>query len=360
MKNRDLGLLVVSTPENIYYLSGYHTAGYYCSQFLLVPLTGDPVHITRGTEETNARALSWIDQTTSYMDHELPVELLAAQIEQAGYAAGVIGIEKISWFLTISDFEKLQGILPKATYKDASMIVENARVVKSDHEIEYIRKAARIAEAGMDAAIGAIREGATENEVAAETNRVCTAMGGEYPGLPNFVASGVRSSQAHATWAGRAIQRGDPVLLEISGCVKRYSAAIMRAACAKPPHPDYVKMEDVSRRALERMIEAIKPGRPLEEPWNVWSKTVTDGGFEGRFKRTGYSIGISFPPDWGEGYILSFKRNEKRLLRPNMTFHIPSMVKVFGFADAGTSETIRVTETGCELLTNHKRQLYVC
>jgi Xaa-Pro dipeptidase len=294
------------------------------------------------------------------MDHELPVELLAAQIEKAGYAAGVIGIEKISWFLTIADFEKLKGIIPKATYKDGSMIVENARVVKSDYEVEYIRKAAKIAEAGMNAAIGAIHEGANENEVAAETNRVCTMMGGEYPGLPNFVASGVRSSQAHATWAGRTIERGDPVLLEISGCVKRYSAAIMRAAGVKPPHPNYVKMEDVSRRALENMLEAIKPGRPLEEPWNVWSKTVTDGGFEGRFKRTGYSIGISFPPDWGEGYILSFKRNEKRLLQPNMTFHIPSMVKVFGFADAGTSETVRVTQTGCEVLTNHKRQLYVC
>ncbi|TIO38713.1 MAG: M24 family metallopeptidase, partial [Mesorhizobium sp.] len=107
-------------------------------------------------------------------------------------------------------------------------------------------------------------------------------------------------------------------------------------------------------------IEAIRPGRPLEEVWNVWSRTVTEGGYEGRFKRTGYSIGINFPPDWGEGYMLSFKRGETRTLRPNMTFHIPSLVKVFGFADAGTSETVLVTETGCEILTNCKRQLFVC
>jgi Xaa-Pro dipeptidase len=360
MSSRGLGLLVVSTPENIYYLSGYHTAGYYCSQFLLVPIDGDPVHITRGTEETNAKALSWIDQTTSYMDHELPVDLLAAQITKAGYADGVIGIEKISWFFTIADFENLQKLLPKAQYKDASMIVESARVVKSDLEIDYIRHAAKIAEAGMTAGIGAINDGANENDVAAEVNRVVTSMGGEYPGLPNFVASGVRSSQAHATWSGRKIEKGDPVLLEISGCVRRYSAAIMRAAVVKPAHPNFVKMEDVSRRALENMLNAIRPDRPLEEVWNVWSQTVSDGGFEGRFKRTGYSIGISFPPDWGEGYILSFKRGEKRLLQPNMTFHIPSMVKVFGFADAGTSETVRVTASGCEILTNHKPQLYIC
>ncbi len=360
MASRGLDLLVVSTPENIYYLSGYHTAGYYCSQFLLVPIKGNPVHITRGTEETNAKALSWIDQTTSYMDHELPVELLAAQITKVGCAESVIGIEKISWFFTIADFENLQKLIPKARYADASMAVESARVVKSDLELNYIRQAAKIAAAGMVAGIEAIREGTNENEVAAEINRIVTSMGSEYPGLPNFVASGVRSSQAHATWAGRKIERGDPVLLEISGCLRRYSAAIMRAAVVKPAHPNLVKMEDVSRRALENMMNAIRPGRPLEEVWNVWSQTVIDGGFEGRFKRTGYSIGINFPPDWGEGYILSFKRGEKRLLQPNMTFHIPSMVKVFGFADAGTSETVRVTESGCEILTDHKRQLYIC
>jgi Xaa-Pro dipeptidase len=360
MTNRGLDLLVVSTPENIYYLSGYHTAGYYCSQFLLVPIQGNPIHITRGTEETNAKALSWIEQTTSYMDHELPVELLAAQITKAGYADAAVGVEKISWFFTIADFEKLQKLLPKAQYKDASMAVESARVVKSELELDYIRQAAKIAVAGMKAAIAAIHEGTNENDVAAEVNRVVTSMGSEYPGLPNFIASGVRSSQAHATWAGRKIEKGDPVLLEISGCVRRYSAAIMRAAVVKPAHPDFVKMEDVSRRALENMMNAIRPGRPLEECWNVWSKTVTDGGFEGRFKRTGYSIGINFPPDWGEGYILSFKRGETRLLQTNMTFHIPSMVKVFGFADAGTSETVRVTASGCEILTDHERKLYIC
>jgi Xaa-Pro dipeptidase len=360
MRERALDLLVVTTPENIYYLSGYHTAGYYCSQFLLVPADGDPVHITRGTEETNAKALSWIDQTTSYMDHELPVELLAAQIEKLGCARASIGIEKISWFFTIADFENLQKLCPQVRYRDASMCVELSRVVKSDYEIDYIRAGAKIAAAGMNAAIAAIHAGANENEVAAEVNAVVTRMGGEYPGLPNFVASGVRSSQAHATWAGRTIIKADPVLLEISGCVRRYSAAIMRIAAVKPAHPNLVKMEDVSRRALENIINSIRPGRPLEECWNIWSKTLTDGGFEGRFKRTGYSIGISFPPDWGEGYILSFKRGEKRLLEPNMTFHIPSMVKVFGFADAGTSETVRVTRDGCEILTNHKRQLYLC
>ncbi|TIO38702.1 MAG: aminopeptidase P family protein, partial [Mesorhizobium sp.] len=222
MAERRLDLLVVSTPENIYYLSGYHTVGYYSSQFLLVPSDGDPIHITRGIEETNVKVLSWIDRSTSYMDHESPVELLTATIQSMGCANSAIGVEKISWFLSILDYERLKQLLHGARFEDGSHTVESARVVKSNLELECIRQAARIADAGMEAGIGQIRAGANENDIAAEIQRVVTRMGSEYPGLPIFVASGVRTSHAHATWSGRQILEGDPVLLEISGCVRRY------------------------------------------------------------------------------------------------------------------------------------------
>ena len=156
------------------------------------------------------------------------------------------------------------------------------------------------------------------------------------------------------------MEKGDPVILEISGTVKRYSAALMRIAVVTEPTPKLQSMADVSCRALENMMEAIRPDRPLEDVWQVWADTLTEGGFEGGFKRTGYSIGVNFPPDWGEGYIISFRRGEQRRLVPNMTFHIPSLVKVFGIADAGTSETVRVTEDGCEILTSFERRLFVC
>jgi len=356
---RGLDALLVHTPENIYYLSGYHTAGYYCYQCLLVPLRGTPIHLTRGTEETNARALSWIDRTTSYMDHEDPIELTASVLKEEGLSSSRVGVEKVSWFLTIAHFEQLQRLVPDASFIDGSMIVEACRVVKSEAEIAYIRAAARAAEAGMTAGLGALREGATENDLAAEIQRTVTLAGSEYPGLPIFVASGVRSSFAHATWSGRKICQGDPVLLEISGCAARYSAALMRSAFVGSPPVRLQQMADTSRRALEEMLKAISPGRPLGEVWQVWADAMNAGGFEGGFKRTGYSIGVNFPPDWGEGYILSFKRGEQRLLEPNMVFHIPSMVKIYGFADVGNSETVRVTSDGCDILTNFERALFV-
>ncbi|CCV09262.1 putative Peptidase M24 [Mesorhizobium metallidurans STM 2683] len=356
---RQLDLLVVTIPENMLYLSGYNTLGYASAQYLLVPLEGQPLHITRGIEEVNVRAYSWIDDSSSYMDHEVPLELLAEILRDLGYAKSKIGFEKKAWFFSIADYEMLKALLPEVRFEDGSMIVETVRVVKSDAELDYVRQAARIAEAGMEAGINQIRAGVNENEIAAEIQRVVTLKGSEYPGYPPFVTSGVRTSYAHGTWSGRVIEKGDPVFLELSGTVRRYSAAIMRASVVSPVNRELEKMEDVSRRALENMLAGIRPDRPLGEVWDIWSKTVNDGGYEGRFKRTGYSIGINYPPDWGEGHILSFKRGETRTLMANMVFHIPSMVKAFGFADVGTSETVRVTETGCEILTDYKRQLYV-
>ncbi len=360
MAERDLDVLLVSTPENICYLSGYQTPGYYCKQCLVVPLEGDPVHATRGTEETNARALSWLERTTSYMDDEEPVELFASVLADDGFAKSRIGVEKASWFLTVADFERLHELLPEAKFADGSMLAEACRVIKSEPEIAYIREAAGAAAAGMQAAIEVIGEGVTEDEVAAEVQRVITAMGSEYPGLPVFVASGVRSSWAHATWSGRRIEAGDPVIIEISGCFKRYSAALMRSAVVGPPSDQLRRMADAARRGLDEMLDAIRPGRPLGEVWEVWASALERVGFEGRFKRTGYSIGINFPPDWGEGYILSFRRGEARLLEENMTFHIPSLVKIFGLADSGTSETVRVSASGCEVLTDFDPRLFVC
>jgi Xaa-Pro dipeptidase len=358
LSRQRLDALLVTTPENIYYLSGYQTPGYYCYQCLIVPAGQDPIHITRCQEETNVKARSWIERSTSYLDQEDPVELTAATFGELGLARARIGIEKTSWFLTIAQFEQLRTLLGDAAFANGAGIVEECRVVKSEREIAYIRRAAQIAEAGMKAGLDAIREGVSEDDVAAEVQRVLTVRGSEYPGLPIFVTAGIRSSFTHATWSGGRIQRGDPVLLEISGCVKRYSGALMRTAVVGPPSQQIQRMADASITALETLLQAVRPGRALGEVWEMWAQVVADAGFFNQ-RRPGYSIGVNFPPDWGEGHIACFKRGDKRALVPNMTFHTPSLIQLFGLAQIGNSETLRVTPDGCELLTRIERRLFV-
>jgi Xaa-Pro dipeptidase len=117
-------------------------------------------------------------------------------------------------------------------------------------------------------------------------------------------------------------------------------------------------MSETSLAALEALLGAVRPGRALGEVWQTWADVVARAGFF-FLRRPGYSIGVNFPPDWGEGHILCFRRDEKRELQPNMTFHTPSLTQLFGVAQIGNSETIRVTPQGCVCLTNFQRRLFV-
>ncbi len=361
LRERNVAGMLVHTPENLFYLSGYQTPGYYAYQALLVPedRLKTPIMLLRRLEESNVKALSWIDTMRAYADTEDPIEMTASVVQENGLGNMPLGIEKGSWFLTIRDFERLQRLLPEAKFVDCTGVVEQGRLVKSAAEIAYIRKAARAAEAAMQAGLEATAAGKTENEVAAEIYRASILAGCEYTSLPQFIASGYRSSLAHATWGGRRIEAGDVVYYEVCGTVQRYSAALYRSATLGPPKDLFRRMSDATLAGLNRVLETMKPGVTCGEVAEAWASEIVKGGFPRPFKRAGYSIGISFPPDWGEGHILSLKYDETEILRPGMVFHVPSSIREIGVALVGNSETILVTERGCEALTSFPRQHFV-
>jgi Xaa-Pro dipeptidase len=361
LSERGLAGMLVHTPENMYYLSGYHTPGYYAYQTMLVPADPGkpPVLVVRRLEESNVREFSWIDTRRVYTDIEDPIELTATVVRESGLDRATLGIEKNAWFLTVANLEVLTRLLPRATLVDASGTVEQGRVIKSPAETEYIRKGARAAEAAMRTALDTTAAGKTEDEVAAETYRAAILAGCEYTSLPQFIASGYRSSITHATWAGRRIEPGDVIYYELVGTVQRYSAALYRGATIGPPSDKIKRMSDATIAGLERVMEAMKPGVPCGDVAEAWAGAIVKGGFDRPHKRAGYSIGISFPPDWGEGYILSLKYGEKRVLEPGMVFHVPSSIRDEGVALVGNSETILVTDRGSEALTHFPRQHFV-
>jgi Xaa-Pro dipeptidase len=176
--------------------------------------------------------------------------------------------------------------------------------------------------------------------------------------LPPFVASGYRSSLTHATWEGRQIEKGDVVAIELSGCVKRYSAALYRTATVGEPSDKIKEMERVALDTLNATIEAIKPGVTAELVYEAARKALAKHGAQLK-KRIGYSIGINFPPDWGEGHALSLVVGERTVLQPGMVFHTPCVSREFGLANVAISETTLVTEDGHETLSSLPREFPV-
>jgi len=369
MEQREVDVLLVYTPENIYYLSGHDSPGYYSYQCLVVTREQDPILILRKTEELNSRTCSWIDEFATFQDEEDPIEKTVAVLSTLKRDKGVIAVEKDSWFLTVQHFERLRRLLTDAHLVNSDALVEKCRLIKSDREVEYIRSAARIADDGMKVGIEMAEPGVTEDELAAEILRRTTIDGGEYTGLPPFVTSGPRTATMHGTWKGRKLQKGDVVYLEIPGCVKRYHAAVMRTGVIGNPSEDLERKAEIAISALDAQMKSIRPGGTpeavCEAAYHVIERAGCLQNSPGRGHRRGYSIGIAYPPDWGEGNIMSLGPRiwgigpETGVFKTNMTFHTISWLGVPFNWIVGFSETVLVTESDHECLTNVDRKLFI-
>ena len=361
MEQKGVDVTLVHTPENLYYLTGYQTPGYYWYQTLVVPLDREPVFITRLLEDSNVQHLSWVEESRPYGDSDDWIASTRDLLMDLGMGSGRIGLEKSSWFITVQDFERLSAMLPSATFVDCSGLVEEGRMVKSPAELEYIRQAAAVAEVGIMAGIEACHVGASENEVAAAVHHAHISAGSEYTALPLFVASGPRSALGHATWYRGEIKSGDTVFLEIPGCINRYHAALMRNVYLGDPPEQMVKATEAMAAALRETIAFIKPGITAHDAHEFCRRIIAEADLGVTLDhRAAYSIGIGFAPDWGEGQIISIKEGERRLLQAGMTFHLIPLVFIPGLTSVAVSETVLVTETGCEsLMGNVEPKLFV-
>jgi Xaa-Pro dipeptidase len=358
LAERNLAGVLLFDPENTYWLTGYQTIGYFTFQTIFVPLEGQPVVISRTVNRTLALAHGVFEEFVAINDTEDPVEVLANYISKAVPQAKPIGIETGAWYLTVRDYQRLSRMVPSAL-EEWSGFFGPLRMVKTDDEIDRMRHAARAAEAGLAAAIDAVAVGSTENDVAAAMFAANIAAGSEYLGHPPLVVAGETTALCFAMWRRREIQQDDVVLLEAAGCVDRYHAMLSRPVIAGKPKPEHIDASDALQEVLETAISCIRPGIASSEVDQACREALSRKGLEQYFRhRSAYGIGIGFPPNWSEGHIYSIRPDDPMILQPNMTFHvIPTLfLDSFGMC---FSESVRVTETGCETLTNFERRLFV-
>ncbi|MFO1059311.1 MAG: Xaa-Pro peptidase family protein [Dongiaceae bacterium] len=361
MADQGLDIFVSFTPENIYYMTGHDSPGYYFYQASVVARGEKPINVLRRIETTNTLLRSWSRRAVAYQDFEDPIAATLALLDDLGVASRRVGVEADSYFATPRQWRNLiEGIRARGGEVVDAKLVEPLRVVKSEEELAHIRQGARIVETALRATIAASREGLTENDVAAEMWRALVCAGGEYAGLPPFIVSGPRSSLCHATWGGRRLEKGDVLAYELPGVVKRYIAPIFRCGTVGPPPADVARLNEACVGALEAAIAAIRPGAISGEVHAASRGHFVKAGFGAEHgHRTGYSVGINYPPDWGEGHIMSLSHGDERELRAGMVFHLVPGVIVPGKYIVSCTDTVLVTETGCELITNFPRALFV-
>jgi len=354
LRAQDLDAVVVHTPENVCYLSGHATPGYYTYQCLVVTADGEAALLMRQTETENALATTYFKRINGFPDSADPIRATVELLAELAPGARAVGVEARSWFLPPEPFLRLRTTLEKTGTRvspiDAALAA--ARLIKSPAEIEQIRIAAACTNAGMAAAANAAVPGAGERAVAAATFGALIESGSEYFGMEPFVASGPRAGTIHASWSDRTIQRDEAVLLEMSATCGRYNAPLMHTVWTGRLTGDAAAMATACTDARSAALAHVTPGGSPAAAHAACKAAIADAGLAHTYrKRSGYSVGIAFAPDWGEGHLLSLGENEEKLFERGMVVHVVPTLRIAGVAGIGLSATVLITATGHEVLT---------
>ena len=373
MRARGLDALFCEDPSNMAWLTGYDGWSFYVHQGVLVTHDADPFWWGRRMDAEGAKRTAWLsdDRLRSYNDDFVqavdrhPMQDLAALLRELGFARAAIGVELDNYYYSARAHLTLAHELPEAHLSDATALVNRLRAVKSDEELLFMRRAARISERIQDVAYEKIEPGLPKNLLAAEIMSEALKgyeedgeqIWGDYAAIVPMLPSGPDSAAPHLTWDGRPFQKDEATFFELSGCYRRYHAPFCRTVWLGKPPQEILDAASAVAEGIEEGLEAGRAGARASDVARALYSALHRAGLQ-KEGRCGYAIGLSYPPDWGERTI-SLRLSDDTVLEPGMTFHfMPALwTEAWGLE---ITETIVIRDDGpAECLCNRPRELFV-
>lgn len=368
MEARGVDLLLVSDPSNMAWLTGYDGWSFYVHQAVIVPPEGEPVWFGRAMDAEGALRTVWLSPSNiiGYPDEYVqsperhPMDVLSKLLMERGLDRGRIGVEMDNYWFSAAAYLSLTTNLPKARLIDTTGVVNWCRAVKSPAEIGYMRKAARIVEAMHARIAETIAPGIRKCDLVAEiydaSLRGVDGIGGDYPAIVPMLPSGPDAAAPHLTWDDKPMQAGMGTFFEIAGCYNRYHCPLSRTVFLGKPDAAFLRAEEAVLEGMEAGLAAARPGNVCEDIALAFFGVLARHGIV-KDSRTGYSIGLSYPPDWGER-TMSLRAGDRTELKPGMTFHFMTGLWLENMG-LEITESILITETGVECLANVPREILV-
>lgn len=346
-----LDVLLITIPENIYYLVGLDHFGYFAFHMLVISARGDPVLVARSMEHVTIDRDVPDVRFEGYGDHDdLPRHCLDV-VESAAPGARRVGMEESSLYLISTVAHAMRDRFESVV--DASDLVTARRLVQSPPELDVTRRSAEISDAMIGAAIEAAGAGVSEREIASAAVETMMSAGGEPPAFWPFVRCTSRFNEDHTTWTDYPLRGGDALFLELSGSVGRYHAPMGRIVFVGdlPEGSEFVS--EVCLEAFEAARLAAVPGTEARQVYGAW-QAVLDGAGLSRYRRhhCGYATGIGFPPSWsGNGVPRALRPHSRTKLEEGMVFHLMSWMMETGVGDYFVSDPVVIGPAGAELLS---------
>jgi Xaa-Pro dipeptidase/ectoine hydrolase len=369
MQEKGIELLISQDTANMNYLTGYDAWSFYYAQCAIVNVNiEEPLLFVRAQDSGGAYIKSYLkDENIIVYDEKYihtwpshPYDHLIELVKEKKWDRMNIGLEMDSHYFTAYCYEKLIHGLPDAKFKDTERLVNWVRIIKSEAEIDLMKSAALISQEGMRTAIEVINPGVRQCDAVGEIQKTLfygtPQYGGEYSSIATLLPTGKGTSASHLTATQDKFITGEATIIELAGVYKRYHVPMARTVLLGKAEQKKIDAMKATNEALDTGISAVKAGNTADDvAQKFWD--VLDRYNIKKESRTGYSIGIGYPPDWGE-HTLNISKGDKTILQPNVTFH---MIAVMQFGDWGVeaSESVRVTENGSELFCNFSRDLFI-
>ena len=357
MAERELDALVLRNRADVCWVTGIETCYMVAFHTTVIPVSGEPILLTSDFEMLNALPGAWCEDRETFRVGDDPILALGRVLSDRGWSMRRVGFEPAVW--SLADWQTLRGAVPGAELVPAGEILPQHKLCKSPAEIGYLREAARISDLGVEAALAELRPGSTDQDLVAAASDAMVRAGSEFMCIDPIVTVGLRSGIPHTTCRRTLIEPGDSVLIEVGGCICRYSAPIMRSAAVGPVPDPLRRAADACQASLEALLGALRPGAVARDVAAVaraaWMPLCEELVWHGIYA---YSVGIGFPPDWNDAPAC-ITTDSDLVLAPGMCFHATNSLRLPAQFGTACSETVVITATGCEVLTRTPREFQV-
>ncbi|MFG1907909.1 M24 family metallopeptidase [Kribbella sp. NPDC048928] len=368
LADRGLGALVVSDPANLFYLTGYDAWSFYTPQCLLVPSDGEVQLFARAMDAAGASYTCNLraDQIHGYPEDLVhrpdlhPYDWIAGMCRDLIPAGADVAIEGDAHYFTARGYLALSNGLHGHRLVDSAELVNWVRLVKSPHELRQLRIAGSIAEHAMRIALEQLQPGRRQCDLVAEILAAqatgTSEHGGDYPAIVPMLPTGDAAGTPHLTWTDRPFRDGEATTIELAGVFGRYHAPLARTVMLGDPPQRLRETSKIVADGMQAVLSTIRPqttGRTVHAAFN---DVIAAHGLV-KDSRIGYSIGIGYPPDWGERTV-SLRPEETTVLTAGMAFHVILGMWMDGWGYE-LSEPVVVTTDGVERLTGLSHELTI-
>ena len=362
MNKQNLDALLMFRQESMYWLTGYDTFGYVFFQTLVLDKNGNLILLTRAPDLRQAQNTSNIEDIRIWVDKDKsnPTEDLKKILNELSLKGKKVGVEYEAYGMTGRNALRLNETLKDyCDLKDESELITKLRVIKSQEEIIYVKKAAELADNALDQAWKYCKAGVNEAKILAEMQKIVLEGGGDYPANEYIIGSGHNALLCRYQAEKRNLSNQDQLSIEWAGTYKHYHSAMFRTILLGKTDPKHIKMHEACVQALKNCESKLKPGNKIGEVFDIHAKTFDDLGFnKARMNACGYSLGSTFSPNWMDWPML-YTGNPYVIEPGNVFFlHMILMDSPSNLA-MNLGETYLVTENGNERLGKQKLDLVV-